>query len=130
MIKRIILFFTLIPLLFSCTGIKTSSVGLENQAFLEFIGTPSNYHGESSKISDNGVDVNINNKIKFKAQITRANYSVATGDRVRSTTAGPKGKVYAIPTGTHDLTVSHHGKILYRKKIFVGAQETKRIKLP
>ena len=41
----------------------------------------------------------------------------------------PNGKVYSISTGMHDISVTHNGKIIYSKKIFIGNQETKIIKL-
>lgn len=107
-----IFFILIIGLTFisSCTGLKTVSTGLENESFLEFIGTPSNYK--------EGVDVNIDDKITFKAEVNK-NHS----DR-------PKGKVYAISTGVHIVSVSHNDKIIFRKKIFVSTQETKKIVLP
>jgi hypothetical protein len=95
--------------LMSCTGIKTSSSGLENESFLEIIGTPDSYSG--------GVDVNIDDKTNFKADVNKDH-----ADR-------PKGKVYAISTGTHVVTVTHNGQVIYKKQIFISAQETKKIVL-
>jgi hypothetical protein len=94
----------------ACTGVKTSSSGMENEAFLEFIGTPSDYNG--------GVDVNIDDISTFKAEVNKDH-----ADR-------PKGNVYAIKTGTHILTVSYNDKVLFKKQIFVSSQETKKIILP
>ena len=51
-----------------CTGVKTLSTGLENEAFIEFIGKPSNYSG--------GVDVNIDDKTTFKAEVTKTTQTV------------------------------------------------------
>jgi len=50
-------------LLVSCTGVKSTATGLENESFLEFIGTPSNYDG--------GVKVNIDNKTTFTAEVNK-----------------------------------------------------------
>lgn len=94
----------------SCTGIKTASRGLENESFLEIVGTVGNYPG--------GVDVNIDDKINFKAVVNEDH-----ADR-------PKGKIYAISTGTHILAISFNQKVIYQKQIFVSAQETKKITLP
>jgi len=107
-----ILFIVAIGLAFltSCTGVKTVATGLENETFLEFLGNPSNYKG--------GVDVNIDDKITFKAEVNKDH-----ADR-------PKGSVYAISTGTHTVTVSYNSKVVYKKQIFVSAQETKKILLP
>jgi hypothetical protein len=97
-------------LLTSCTGVKTLSTGLENETFLEFIGKPGNYNG--------GVDVNIDDKTTFKAEVNKDH-----ADR-------PKGKVYAISTGKHVITVSYNNNVIFKKQIFVSAQETKKIMLP
>jgi len=102
-------------LLSNCTGVKTVARGLENEAFLEFVGNPSNY--------SEGIDVIIDDNISFKAKVKK-NHATR-----------PKGEVYSISTGTHStgthtVTVSHKNKIIYQQKIFVSSQETKRIVLP
>lgn len=109
--KRII-YTIAIGLIFltGCTGLKTTSTGLENEAFLEFIATPGNYTG--------GVDVNLDGKNTFIAQVNKDH-----ADR-------PKGKVYAISTGNHSITVSYKSKVIFKKQIFVSSQETKKIMLP
>ena len=106
-----ILFAIVVGLAFlaSCTGVKTSSRGLENEAFIQVIGNPDNFSG--------GVDVNIDNKVFFKAEVVAPNQET------------PKGKVYAISTGSHVISVSYNNKLLYQKNIFISNQETKRIEL-
>lgn len=96
-------------LLTSCGGIKTKTVGMENDAFIEIVGPVKSY--------PNGVDVSVDDKITFKAVVNK--------DKV----GYMKGEVYAISTGTHVLKVSYDGKVLYEKQIFVAAQETKKIVL-
>ncbi|MCX6258450.1 MAG: hypothetical protein NTW49_11230 [Bacteroidia bacterium] len=96
--------------LVSCTGVKTVTTGLENESFLEFIGTPSSYSG--------GVDVNVDDKNNFNAEVNEDH-----ADR-------PKGNIYAISTGKHVITVSYNKKVIYKKQIFVSAQETKKVLLP
>lgn len=109
--KKIYFLITIsLVLITSCTGVKTLSTGLENESFLEFVGKPSNYSG--------GVDVNIDDKTTFKAEVNKDQ-----ADR-------PKGKVYAISTGTHMVTVSYNSNVIFKKQIFVSAQETKKIMLP
>jgi len=109
--KKIILAFTIgLMFLTSCTGVKTLSTGLENETYLEFIGKPVDYKG--------GVDVNIDDKSTFKADVNKDHAN------------RPKGKVYAISTGTHIITVSYNNIVIFKKKIFVSAQETKKIILP
>lgn len=103
-------FFILLILFTSCTGIKSTSYGLENESYLEFIGSPFKYR--------KNVLVDIDNEITFKAEVIK-------GDSKR-----PKGKIYAIPTGEHLLTVSYRDEIIYKKTIFTSSQETKKIILP
>ena len=114
--KKIFLIIA-IGLLFltGCGGIKTLSTGLENESFLEFIGKPSHYSG--------GVVVNIDDKSTFKAKVKKDHAE-------RPKTKRLKGKVYAIPTGTHTITVSYNNTDIFKKQIFVSAQETKKIILP
>jgi hypothetical protein len=109
MMKKL-MFIAAVLLLSSCaTGVKTTSSGLENEAFLEFVGTPNLYH--------EGISVTIDNSYTFTAEVKRDH-----ADR-------PKGKVYAISTGKHDVSVSHDGRVIYQKTIFVSARETRKIVL-
>jgi len=94
----------------SCGGIKTSSAGLENEAFLEFMGPVKAY--------PEGVDVTLDGTINFKAFVNK--------DKV----AYMKGEIYAISTGVHILKVSYQGEVIYEKQIYVASRETKRISLP
>lgn len=93
-----------------CTGVKTATKGLENQSYIEFIGNPSNYSG--------GVDVTIDGTTTFKAEVNKVGAK------------RPKGTVYAISTGKHDVSVKYNNETIYSKQIFVSAQETKQIILP
>jgi hypothetical protein len=93
-----------------CTGVKTTSYGLEKAAFLEFIGNPSLYDG--------GIDIQLDNKLKFKAVVNKKN-----ADR-------PKGTVYSISPGNYLITVSYNGEIVYQKQVYISYQETKMIVLP
>lgn len=97
-------------LLVGCTGVKSVTTGLENESFLEFIGNPKNYSA--------GVDVNVDDQSTFRAEVNKDQAYRA------------KGKVYAISTGKHLVTVSSNGTVLFKKQIFVSAQETKKIILP
>ena len=93
-----------------CTGVKTTTSGLENEAFLVFLGDPASYKS--------GVEVNIDDNTSFSAEVQK-NHSNR-----------PRGKVYAISTGPHVVSVVHNGEMIYQKQIFVSAQETKKIILP
>ncbi|MDR2130186.1 MAG: hypothetical protein LBP56_03310 [Odoribacteraceae bacterium] len=110
MMKKILLVAFLSVAAAGCTGVKTLSTGLENEAFLEFVGNPNKYGNE--------VTVTIDDKNTFSASVKKQH-----SDR-------PKGTVYAIATGRHTVSVSYNDQIIYRKQIFVSAQETKKIVLP
>ena len=118
--KLIFLFVASLFLLSSCKigeGSISTSRGLENESFLEFVGTAKNYKG--------GVDVNIDDKIRFKAKV----HNQREGDYLPKKDRF-KGDVYAISTGTHTVTVSYNYAVLFKKQIFVGVQETQKITLP
>jgi hypothetical protein len=93
-----------------CTGLKTTSTGIDNDAYLEIIGKLSDYKG--------GVEITLDDKITFKGKVNKNHV-----DR-------PKGEVYAISTGNHTIMVSYNSKVLFKKQIFVSSQETKKIILP
>lgn len=108
--KIILLFAAALFLMTSCTGIKSTTKGLENESYIEIVGTPNNY--------PDGVKVMIDDNKPFTAEVTRAG------------SKRPKGVTYAISTGRHKITIKQGNKILYSKEIFVSAQETKQIALP
>lgn len=95
---------------FSCTSVRTFSTGLPNEAYLEFVGKPSDFKG--------GVNVTIDGTTKFVG-IVKKDYADT-----------PKGYVYAISKGTHTVTITYKDKVIYNDKIFVSPQETKKIILP
>ena len=118
--KLILLLFTVSLLVFAGCKVGEGSIstsrGLENESLLEFVGTARYYRG--------GVDVNIDDETIFKAKVhnPREGDYFPTKDRF-------KGEVYAIPTGKHIVTVSYRGTVIYRKQIFVSAQENVKIVL-
>lgn len=93
----------------SCAQVRTYSTGLSNDAVLEFVGNPKKFKG--------GVDVEIDNNLKFKA-LVKKDYAEK-----------PTGYVYTISKGTHSIVVSYNGTKLYSNQIFVSPQETKKIVL-
>lgn len=97
-------------LLSSCTGVKTASSGLENESYLVFIGDQSKYSGS--------IEVDIDNNTTFNAEVTN------------NKTSNIKNNVYAIATGTHTITVNYKNNVVYKKQIFISAQETRKIILP
>lgn len=109
--KKVLVAITMGLLILSgCTGVKSLSSGLENESFLEFVGEPAKYSG--------GVSVTIDDKSAFTAEINKG------------VVGRQRGNVYAISTGVHLLTVSYRDNVIYRKQLFVSAQETKKIILP
>jgi hypothetical protein len=98
----------------SCTGVKSTVSGLENESFLSF------YSMESYP---NGVQVSLNNQDSFNAHVNRMKRNSTSFDK------RPSGKVYSIKPGTYDLKVSFENQLIYKRKIFISNQETKTIKL-
>lgn len=108
--KKIITLGILFIFLASCGGIKTSSQGISNEAFIEFIGKKSEYL--------NGVEVTIDNNKSFTAEVKSPNYN------------GFRKKIYSLSHGTHDISISHKNKIILKQTIFISINETKKIILP
>jgi len=108
--KKSLFVILLTFLLLGCAGTKSTHGGLENEAFLDIVGTQRNYVG--------GVTVILDDKTSFKANVN---------DPAANT---PRGKTYAIAAGSRIVAVQYNGKDLYRKQIFVSPQETRRIAIP
>ncbi|MES2727096.1 MAG: hypothetical protein V4643_08345 [Bacteroidota bacterium] len=100
---------TLLLILNSCARVRTFSTGLPNEAYLEFVGNPKDFKG--------GVEVKVDDNTEFNA-LVKKDYAEK-----------PTGYIYSISKGTHTLTISYHGKVIYNNKIFVSPQETKKIVL-
>ena len=105
--KKILFFTILTTLLIGCGITKTVSKGIENQAFLLIVGTPSNY--------PNGVEVVIDDKTKFNAEVQK------NRDKVKHL------RLYGISAGKHKVSISKNSKSIYEKIIFVSSQQTKKI---
>ncbi len=116
------IFYALFTLLFlfslnSCTGVKTVSVGLENESFISFYSSESSIKNVEVSLVKNG------KKTLFTAKVNKMKRNSTNFEKRAS------GKVYSISTGSHELRVSNNDNIIYSKKIFIGNQETKIIKL-
>ncbi|MCC5918858.1 MAG: hypothetical protein JJU02_16180 [Cryomorphaceae bacterium] len=94
----------------SCTGVKTSVGGKEDQGFLEFV-------GDTKKYKDK-VEVVVGDRSPFFAKVKKDKRSRVKGD------------LYAIPPGKHVVSVRYQGQQVYSKQIFISAQETRKIELP
>jgi len=117
------LLFIFIASLLTATGCSvgrgtiSSSQGLESESFLEFVGAPQKYRS--------GVMVNLDDKTYFQAKVHDSGKNRRISERDRF-----KGEVYAIPTGTHVVTVIFDGNVIYQKQFFVSVQENFKIELP
>ena len=104
------LLIPLIVMLIGCGGTRSSSQGLNDESFLELIGSPSVY--------SSGVDVVVDENAPFKAKVYK--------DRV----GRMRGEVYAIKTGKHSIKIYSDNKIIFNQQIFISSQQTKKIILP
>jgi hypothetical protein len=107
--KIIFLTFVISTLITGCTHVRTLSSGIENEAFLEFIYTNQKYQ--------DGVDVTIDDKAPYNAVVNK--------DKAKSS----RGNIYTISTGSHTISVSYKGQIIYKKQVFLSSQQTLKIKL-
>ncbi len=105
--KILAFYIMLISFFIACTNMQSTSRGLENEAFLEFIGDTKKY--------SKSVEIHWGEEIKFNASVH------SEKDQ------GRKGKVYSVPTGSHKLEIFYEGELIYSKQIFVSNQETKSI---
>ncbi len=109
--KKILFFTIFTTFLIGCGVTKTESRGIENQAFLLIVGTPSQY--------PKGVEVVIDDKTMFfNAEVQKNRAKVK------------HLRLYGISSGKHKVSISKNNKNIYEKIIFVSSQQTKKIILP
>ncbi|TVQ79991.1 MAG: hypothetical protein EA358_02725 [Flavobacteriales bacterium] len=94
----------------SCTGMKATVSGLESEGYLEFVSSTTKYKDR--------VEVIVGERSPFYAKVFQ--------DKPNRT----KTERYAIPPGNHEVRVRYQGMEIYRKNVFLGAQETRKIMLP
>lgn len=99
-----------------CTGVKTTVGGLDNESFLSF-------HSDKKEIFSSTVNVKLGDNTTFSAEVNKMRRNSTNFEK------RPKGKVYSIKPGANTIEISHNGKLIYRKKIFISNQETKIIQL-
>jgi hypothetical protein len=99
-------------LLFSCTGLKTNSYGLENNGYIKIIGNKADYpyHSNLYMIIDN------NTKVPVKVS--------------KDTKKRPEGKIYKIKPGVHQIMIYQNGELLIDKSVFISSQEINKVYLP
>ena len=98
----------------SCTGVKTTVTGLENESFLSF------YSNDQSVINSK-IEVSIGDGNTFVAEVNKMKRNSTNFEK------RPKGNIYSIKPGKHDVKVTKNGKLIYSKRIFISNQETKTI---
>ncbi len=84
--------------------------GKEDIAFLLFV-SDGQYAGDS-------VQVKIDEATPFTAKV------------IKQKKSNRRGVQYGVSVGAKNLIITHEGKILYQKKIFLSTQEVKQIILP
>lgn len=109
--KKLIPIFAIILIIaYSCTGIRSTTRGMENESYIEVFGNTGKY--------SQGVTVQVDENKPFMAQVNKPH-----PDR-------PKGTVYAISPGKHVVSVTYKDIVIYKKQIFISSQETLKIDLP
>jgi hypothetical protein len=107
--KLIPIFASILIIISSCTGIRNTTRGMENESFIEIFGNTGKY--------SQGVTVQVDENAPFTAQVNKPH-----PDR-------PKGTVYAISPGKHVVSVTFKDVVIYKKQIFISSQETLKIDL-
>jgi len=96
----------------SCSvGNVSKSGGVDNMSYLQFI------QGGNTSYND-GVTVAVDDAKAFTAKV----------DQIKPLRV--KKNTYPVSSGSHTITVTYKGTVLYQKTIVVGTQETKQIQLP
>ena len=109
--KKIIYIVALcLPIFIGCKSVKSESGGVDNSAFLKFVGNPKNY--------SNGVEVKLDDKSTFIAIVNKENFRPS------------KEKVYRVSPGKHEMIVFYNGTVILKQQIFTSIQETNKIILP
>jgi hypothetical protein len=125
--KKIVLSLSIVLCVAACTGIKSTSTGIENQCFLSFFSPTMLTDGEY----DNEVTVYLKPQggsvvapPPFQAKVNRVLLN-STKKQKR-----PAGTVYGVKTGVYMVKVVWRDKIIYHKKLLLANQETRIIELP
>jgi|GEM_PF-1065084 len=116
------LFFILVLFLNGCTSTKSAAYGLEDEGYIQFMGNLNNeltLFDTSKNYYNDGITVCIDNKQTFKAEVN----DIAK-KKIKNT------KTYAVPSGHHTLQISHNGKEILVKEIFVADQDIRIVELP
>ncbi|MGZ0016898.1 hypothetical protein [Yeosuana sp. AK3] len=108
--KKVYYIFLLLAVMtVDCTGIKSTTKGLESEGYIEIV--------KSSRYRE--CTLQIDNNMPIKVRFNRNQYS-----------SRPKGKIYAVSTGKHEIKIFLRDELILKNQIFIGAQETRKIILP
>ncbi|MEG1616009.1 MAG: hypothetical protein RR202_04525 [Bacteroidales bacterium] len=111
--KSLKIFIYISCLLVAFTGCKvgrtTETSGYENESFITFT---------TNAEKPRTVQVIVDNDLRFDAEVKKVSVH------------NVKGKIFAIKSGRHLLEVKEGNKVVYKKEIFLSAQETKTIQIP
>lgn len=110
--KKLLVLFAISATLLGCKANfpVAQQSGKEDVAYLLFV-SPKEYSGKQ-------VQVTLDNGAPFTAKV------------VKQKKSNRRGTQYAVSTGARAIKVTHEGKTLYRKNIFLSTQEVKQILLP
>lgn len=67
---------------------------------------------------------------KTTVYVTLDNGNAFEAKTVTAKKSNRRGTSYAVGTGRRKIEVTHHGKVIYNKELFLSPQETKNIILP
>jgi hypothetical protein len=99
-------------LITSCSGLKSSSYGLENKGYIKIIGSKADY----SSYSDFYMVIDDNTKVQV---------SVSKDIKKR-----PEGKIYKITPGEHVIMIYEDDKLILKKRVFISSQQINKVYLP
>lgn len=108
--KKLLSFFFVVSLLWSCSPARTTVSGLENVAFVEIYGDFSKY--------DKEVRVMVDEQPAFTARVNKQGSNRMKPYR------------YEIPTGKHVLHIYSGNAEVLTETVFVSSQITKKLTLP
>ncbi len=114
--KIYFLLFIFATIIYSCTGVKSTVKGLDNESFLSF-------YSDNDKIINSNIEVTLEKTNSFLVQVNKIRRNSTNFEK------RPNGKAYSIKPGKNEIEITSNGKLIYRKKIFISNQETKIIKL-
>lgn len=112
--KRIKLFLISLFALFMITGCasnRTSVTTKENIGFIQIVGNKAVYNGE--------ITITVDNMATYEIDINSDEISILE-----------RNATYSIKPGAHSIVVSHNGKAVIARKVFITEQQIATVELP